>query len=221
MIKIFNADKLTSQAFFRDLIAYLERTQAPNLRQIKAAFPDVSHLDRQLDSYIAAGYIRRADKRYYLILPLLTNLDEVDLASQIFIDDKSPLYQDLLAKRFETALTNQTNAAKIIEQTSITRDELTLANYFHKLASGAPLTDKQGELYAILGDVNPEYALKYLTSFLLKFERKDEVMQKRRDIFVDSLVLLGYIIPQESGKYRLNMLFDPETLTFRSVESRR
>ncbi len=42
------------------------------------------------------------------------------------------------------------------------------------------MTEDQEKLYAILGDVNPEYALKYMTSFLLKFQ-KEVVQQKRRD----------------------------------------
>ena len=65
-----------------------------------------------------------------------------------------------------------------------------------------------------MGDVNPEYALKYMTSFLLKFLKKDQLMQKRRDIFVDSLVLLGYIIQNEDGKYELAVEFDKERFIF-------
>ena len=65
-----------------------------------------------------------------------------------------------------------------------------------------------------MGDVNPEYALKYMTSFLLKFLKKEEVQQKRRDIFVDSLVLLGYIIQNEDEKYELAVEFDKERFIF-------
>ena len=39
-------------------------------------------------------------------------------------------------------------------------------------------------------------------------------MQKRRDIFVDSLVILGYIRQNESGKYELQASFDKERLVF-------
>ena len=76
------------------------------------------------------------------------------------------------------------------------------------------MTEKQQELYAILGDVNPEYALKYMTTFLLKFLKKDQLIQRRRDIFVDSLVFLGYIVQNEDGKYELTVRFDKERLTF-------
>ena len=94
------------------------------------------------------------------------------------------------------------------------RTKMTLSNYFYKVKHQYPLTEKQQELYAILGDVNPEYALKYMTTFLLKFLKKDQLMQKRRDIFVDSLVVLGYIVQKEDGKYELAVEFDKERLTF-------
>ena len=82
------------------------------------------------------------------------------------------------------------------------------------MAQQYSLTDEQEKLYAILGDVNPEYALKYMTSFLLKFLKKDEVQQKRRDIFVDSLEVLGYIQKNNAGKYELVVDLDKERLMF-------
>ena len=82
------------------------------------------------------------------------------------------------------------------------------------MAHQYPLTEEQEKLYAILGDVNPEYALKYMTSFLLKFLKKDQVQQKRRDIFVDSLEVLGYIRKNDEGKYELAVDLDKERLMF-------
>ncbi len=41
-------------------------------------------------------------------------------------------------------------------------------------------------------------------------------MQKRRDIFVDSLVILGYIRQNEAGKYELQASFDKEEIYFSS-----
>lgn len=76
------------------------------------------------------------------------------------------------------------------------------------------MTEDQQKLYDILGDVNPEYALKYMATFLLKFLKKDQLIQKRRDIFVDSLVVLGYIVQNEEGKYELAVDFDKERLIF-------
>lgn len=55
-----------------------------------------------------------------------------------------------------------------------------------------------------------------MTTFLLKFGRKDEVVQKRPDIFVETLEKLDYIRKNDQGKYKLNMLFDKENLIFTS-----
>ena len=214
MIKIINPSRLMCQPFFKELIDYLDQHEAVILREIKRDFESVANIDRSIEEFIKAGYIKRENKRYYLTLPLLESLETVSLDQEIFIRDDSPLYQELLELRFETQLSNQTNAAVLLEETDFLRDKLTLANYFYKMQRQYPLSDAQKPLYAVLGDVNPEYALKYMTTFLLKYVRKDELMQKRRDIFVDSLVILGYIRQNEAGKYELQASFDKERLTF-------
>ncbi|QLB49640.1 DUF1803 domain-containing protein [Streptococcus sanguinis] len=214
MIRIINPSRLTRQSFFKELIQYLDQHEAVILREIKRAFEGVANIDRSIEDYIKAGYIRRENKRYYLTLPLVESLEDLRLDQEVFIRDDSPLYQELLELRFETQLSNQTNAAILLEETDFLRDKLTLANYFYKMQRQYPLSEAQKPLYAVLGDVNPEYALKYMTTFLLKYVRKDELMQKRRDIFVDSLVILGYIRQNEVGKYELQASFDKETLTF-------
>lgn len=215
MIKIINPSRLTRQPFFQELIDYLDQHEEVILREIKREFAGVANIDRSIEDYIKAGYIKRENKRYYLSLPLLESLEDLQLDQEVFIRDDSPLYQELLELRFETQLSNQTNAAVLLKETDFLRDELTLANYFYKMEHQYPLSVAQKPLYAILGDVNPEYALKYMTTFLLKYVRKDELMQKRRDIFVDSLVILGYIRQNEAGKYELEASFDKEKLSFR------
>lgn len=213
MIKIINPNRLTRQPFFQELIDYLDQREEVILREIKREFAGVANIDRSIEEYIKAGYIRREKKRYYLTLPFLESLADLTLDQEVFIRDDSPLYQELLELRFETQLSNQTNAAVLLEETDFLRDKLTLANYFYKMQHQYPLSEAQKPLYAVLGDVNPEYALKYMTTFLLKYVRKDELMQKRRDIFVDSLVILGYIRQNEAGKYELQVSFDKERLT--------
>ena len=136
----------------------------------------------------------------------------MSLDSQVFVDDQSEVFAELMALRFETELANTTNDLVVREETGIARDDLTLANYFFKLDENLPLSAAQKPLYDLLGDVNPQYALKYMTTFLLKFARKDEVAQKRPDIFVTALELLGYIHKNDQGKYVLKMLFDTENL---------
>ena len=213
MIQIFNPSRLTRQPFFMGLVAYLDQHSDVILREIKATFPDVP-VDRFLEDYIKAGLILRENKRYYLNLPFLESVDSLELDQQIFLREESPVYQALLEQSFETKLRNQTNAAILVEKTDFARTKMSLSNYFYKVKHQYPLTEKQQELYDILGDVNPEYALKYMTTFLLKFLKKDQLMQKRRDIFVDSLVVLGYIVQNEDGKYELAVDFDKESLSF-------
>lgn len=213
MIQIFNPSRLTRQPFFIDLVDYLDRHDDVILREIKAQFPDVS-VDKLMEEYIKAGLILRENKHYSLNLPFLESTDDLALDQEIFVREDSPVYQDLVEKTFETELHNQTNAAILIEHTDFARQKMTLSNYFYKVKNQYPLTEAQQKLYDILGDVNPEYVLKYMTTFLLKFLKKDQLMQKRRDIFVDSLVVLGYIVQNEAGKYELAVDFDKERLTF-------
>lgn len=213
MITIINPTRLTRQPFFKDLINYLDQQDDVILRQIKAQFPD-QPVDKLMEEYIKAGLILRENKRYYLNLPFLTSTESLELDQEVFVRDDSPIYQEILEKHFKTELRNQTNAAILIEETDFERNAQTLSNYFYKVAHQYPLTEGQEKLYAILGDVNPEYALKYMTTFLLKFLKKDQLMQKRRDIFVDSLVLLAYIIQNEDGKYELAVEFDKERFIF-------
>ena len=214
MIQIFNPSRLTRQPFFWDLVDYLDRHDDVILREIKAQFPEIP-VDKYLEEYIKAGLILRENKRYYLNLPFLESTESLELDQEVFVRDDSPIYQEILEKHFQTELRNQTNAAILKEYTDFAREKMTLSNYFYKVKHQYPLTEEQQALYGILGDVNPEYALKYMTTFLLKFLKKDQLMQKRPDIFVDSLVLLGYIVQNEDGKYELALEFDKERFIFR------
>ncbi|HEQ9720502.1 TPA: DUF1803 domain-containing protein [Streptococcus pyogenes] len=214
MITIFHSDKLTRQPFFQDLINYLDQHDYVILREIKKAFPNVTGIDKAIESYVQAGYIRRENKRYGINLPLVSSDQQLALDTMLFVDTCSAMYENILAVVFETQLTNQTNHVMIKEKTNITRDDLTLANYFYRLKRGEKPSADQMDLYDLLGDVNQEYALKYMTTFLLKFTRKDLVMQKRSDIFVEALVTLGYLKQVEPTTYQLLMTLDKESLTF-------
>ncbi|HEP1532383.1 DUF1803 domain-containing protein [Streptococcus pyogenes] len=214
MITIFHSDKLTRQPFFQDLINYLDQHDYVILREIKKAFPNVTGIDKAIESYVQAGYIRRENKRYGINLPLVSSDQQLALDTMLFVDTCSAMYENILAVVFETQLTNQTNHVMIKEKTNITRSQLTLANYFYRFKRGEKPSAEQMDLYDLLGDVNQEYALKYMTTFLLKFTRKDLVMQKRPDIFVEALVTLGYLKQVEPTTYQLLMTLDKESLTF-------
>ena len=213
MITIINPTRLTRQPFFKDLINYLDQQDDVILRQIKAQFPD-QPVDKLMEEYIKEGFILRENKRYTLNLPFLESADLVDLNQEVFVREDSAVYQELKDKVFQTELRNTTNEAILIEETDFARNAQTLSNYFYKVKHQYPLTEEQEKLYAILGDVNPEYALKFMTSFLLKFLKKEVVQQKRKDIFVDSLEVLGCIRKNDEGKYELAVDFDREKLRF-------
>lgn len=212
MITVINPDRITGQAFFKDFINYLYEHDDVTLRQIKKVFSEVKRIDRAVESYVQAGYVIRTNKRYNLALPLLERDSLPQLDEMIFIETTSQLAIDLQQTVYQTKLPNQTNELVIFEQTDFYRECLTLSNYFYKLAHGYELSPSQKRLYALLGDVNPEYALKYMTSFLLKFTRKELVKQKRPDIFVQALAVLGYIKKVDDVTYQSCVTVDKESL---------
>lgn len=214
MIKVVNPSRITRQPFFQELINYLDQHDDITLRDIKRQFSNVSNIDRSIEEYVKAGYVLRANKRYQQTVPLVQDVTDLALNQEVFVREGSTLEKKLLHLQFETRLTNHTNQAILVEKTDFFREQLTLSNYFYKIKRQYPLSDKQQVLYALLGDVNPEYALKYITTFLLKYSRKAELIQKRRDIFVDALLTLGYITVNQAGKYELNLNFDKEKLLF-------
>ena len=184
------------------------------LRAIKRQFPFQKNIDKLIEEFVKAGYIERFEKRYRLLISLVSDSSKNDLEQHFFINDDSTCYLELLNRRFVTEISNSTNEVVIVEQTSITRDDLTISNYFYKLRKNLPLSEEQNRLYDLLGDVNPEYFLKHVTTFLLKYVRKEYALQKRRNIFVDALELLGYLVQVEEGRYLLNMDLDSEALVF-------
>lgn len=214
MIKQFNSDKLSKQSFFIDLINFLYLNQPVTLREIKKEFSSQENIDRLIEEFVKANYIERSNKRYSLLISFVSDVSTVDLDQHLFIDDASSLYKELIDLRFMTKVMNSTNDVIIQEYTNITRDDNTISNYFYKLRENLPFSEEQNRLYNLLGDVNPEYFLKYVTTFLLKFVRKDVLLQKRRNIFVDALEILGYIIQVEEGHYTLNMDLDSDGLVY-------
>ena len=214
MIIQFNPTKLCKQPFFMKIVNYLYLNQPVTLREIKRQFPFQKNIDKLIEEFVKAGYIERFEKRYRLLISLVSDSSKIDLEQHFFIDDDSTCYFELLNRRFVTEISNSTNEVVIVEQTSITRDDLTISNYFYKLSENLPLSEEQNRLYDILGDVNPEYFLKHVTTFLLKYVRKEYALQKRRNIFVDALELLGYLVQVEEGRYLLNMDLDSEALVF-------
>ena len=145
-------------------------------------------------------------------------MDGLSLDQEIFVDTESALFDQLKEVTFRRQMTNATNDLIIEEDVDLMRENLTLDSYFYKMRTQEELSEDQKKLYAILGDVNPDYALKYMTSFLLKFTRKDKVIQRRPDIFVQALVTLDFLEEISPQSYVLTMEMDRKQLIFRKIK---
>ncbi|WP_159582910.1 DUF1803 domain-containing protein [Streptococcus halichoeri] len=214
MLRVINSDKLTGTAYFFELINYLDQHEGVTLRQIKQALPAYPNSDRELDKIIEAGYVYRENRRYVNHLAIADAFEKPPLDQLLIIDDQSQAYQRLKTYVYSTSLTSQNNHLILLEETDFERQRLTLNNVFYKLAKGYPMSSQQVPLYQLLGDVNPAYAMKYISQWLLKFLTHDSVKQKRPDIFWQALVLLGYLKPLGDDSYQLAMQVEPESLQF-------
>ncbi|WEV60881.1 DUF1803 domain-containing protein [Streptococcaceae bacterium ESL0729] len=217
-IKIYNENRLTKQPFFQSLITYLDENSNVTLRDIKREFPHVEKLDRKIEEYVKAGFISRRDRRYYNNFELFGDGD-FDLSdgtidapailvyeAPFFVAEGSKLQELLESSRINQILENDTNELKFFFTSDYARREDNLANYFYKLEKDIPLTELEGQIYKLIGDVNRDYALKYMTAFLLKYSKRDLVPQKRLDIFIKSLEVYGYIEEAEDKRYALGNL---------------
>lgn len=232
-IKVYNENRLTRQPFFKALIEYLAKHDEVMLRQIHKDFADVKNIDRQIDSFIAAGLILRSDKRYSLgfhifndsefdwetLKDKITEPQKNSYEAPIFVEKASRIEKLLAQSMLYQALPNQTNQVILNFMTSFSYKEdpqnteipQTLANYFDKVAKNLPLTPLEKEVYQMIGDVDPEYALKYMTTFLLKFMRK-EVVKSKPDIFVNVLEKYKVIKKISEKEYKCLLKFSEQVI---------
>lgn len=226
-IKIYNENRLTRQPFFKLLVAYLEGKSEVTLRQIHKDFPEVKNIDRQIDQFISAGLILRADRRYQLAFQVFSDEDfpltVLSVASQtlsvvknkfsapFFVDAESEIARKLDQSWFVQTLMNSTNAIKLNFSSRYDLTTQTLANYFYKVKEELALSAFETEIYQIIGDVDPDYALKYMTTFLLKFMRK-EIVKTKSDIFVQVLEKYGYVEKISEREYRCLLSFEEREL---------
>ncbi len=223
-IKIYNENRLTRQPFFKLLIAFLMANEDVNLRQIHRAFDAVEeNLDRQLDKYIKAGLIIRQDRRYRLGGQIFGD-DDIDwsaLTSQpaqrnyfvqpFFVRADSHLAQRLDETYVYQELRNETNSVVLHLTSRFDCETDTLANYFFKISENLNLSPLEREVYQIMGDADPEYVLKYMTTFLLKFKNK-KVVKKHPDIFVRVLEKYGYINASSENEFTTNIVFSEQEI---------
>ncbi|GFH40958.1 DUF1803 domain-containing protein [Lactococcus insecticola] len=203
-IKIFNQTKLTERPFFQDLIDHLDTHEDVTLRKLKVVFSDVKNLERQIEDFVQAGFIRRAEKRYTnafqtfedgdfdLTLPALEPKRLV-YDAPFFVRNGSKLMTKLATSQVQQVLKNDTNGIKLHISSDFQRSDDSLANYFYHVDKRVKLTPLEEEVFELIGDSDPNYVLKYMTTFLLKFAKKDTVKNKKPDIFVRTLLKYGYI----------------------------
>ncbi|GBG96934.1 DUF1803 domain-containing protein [Lactococcus termiticola] len=218
-VQIFGGNKLTRSPFFLALIEFLREEKS--LREIHKAFEDTRNLDRQLDQLISAGLVIRSEKRYRLGFPIFTDgdfkLEPTALAPSrlsydgpIFIEAGSRLAERLSQSLIYQTLTNETNSVKLHFISRFDHGTENLFNYFYKLEKELPLSPFEEEVYQILGDVDPEYCLKYMTTFLLRFLKKESINVSRPDIFVRTLEKYGMIEKTGEKSYMLKQSFQAE-----------
>ncbi|MDN5468689.1 MAG: DUF1803 domain-containing protein [Lactococcus raffinolactis] len=218
-IKIFNHNRLTQRPFFQDLINFLADQDDVTLRKIKATFGDVQNLERQIEDFVQAGLISREDKRYTNQFQVFTDADfdmtlpamepqQLNFDQPFFVAEGAELIAKLQVSQVQQTLANQTNGISLHFSSDFGRTVENLANYFYHVEKRVNLAPFEQQIYEIIGDVDLEYALKYMTTFLLKFVKKEVVKQKRPDIFVKTLEAYGYIVKHDEESYRFNLRFD-------------
>ena len=72
MIIQFNPNKLSNQPFFMELLNYLYHYQPVTLREIKNQFPLQKNIDKLIEEFVKVGYIERSEKRYRLLISLVS-----------------------------------------------------------------------------------------------------------------------------------------------------
>lgn len=87
------------------------------------------------------------------------------------------LIAKLQASQVQQTLANQTNGISLHFSSDFGRTVENLANYFYHVEKRVNLAPFEQQIYEIIGDVDLEYALKYMTTFLLKFVKKEVVKQ--------------------------------------------
>lgn len=226
-IRVFNESRLTRQPFFLKLIEYLDSHEEVSLRQLHKEFEHEKHLDRQIDSFISAGFIWRRDKRYGNNFKVFTDQD-FDLILKpaepavyhyeqpFFVEAGSQVEKLLDQSMIQQTLTNKTNTIELHFSSRYDLTTNSLFNYFYKVANNLPLTALEHEVYQLMGDVNQEYALKYMTSFLLKFTRK-AVVKARPDIFIRTLEKYNYIEAVSEKEFISHLEFE-DALSFKTLK---
>ncbi|MDR0298044.1 MAG: DUF1803 domain-containing protein [Streptococcaceae bacterium] len=190
-IHVYNEEKLTRSAFFKELINSLENCQL-TLREIHRTFPEVENLDRKLGAFIDAGFIVRADKRYHLGFEVL-DFEPVttrELPRRNVFTRPFFVSADSSLERALNASISYQMLGELHEISRYDRTTPTLTNYFYKVARDLPLSDFERSIYALIGDVEPAYALRFISAQLVSPPRRKDIFTeviKRYQLTSDAL----------------------------------
>ena len=98
MIIQFNPTKLCKQPFFMKIVNYLYLNQPVTLRAIKRQFPFQKNIDKLIEEFVKEGYIERFEKRYRLLISLVSDPSKIVLDQHFFINDDSKKNVDEFTK---------------------------------------------------------------------------------------------------------------------------
>ncbi|GAA2909469.1 DUF1803 domain-containing protein [Enterococcus pseudoavium] len=211
-MQIYTKDKKLQQALERPeieaLLSYFQELQEPViLREVRQAFPQQQHLDKELDLLIDHRVISRQDRRYQFSLKPIVEYPTTELLTE-FLQVNQGRYskEELLVFLAEKHWSDELTETVAFEGTLPTRNYLemddfrlvtinrgeklaeTLPNYFKQI-SQPKLSPK---LAGLVGDVNPDFFANQLDLIL---ERVIEGQAPRRSsIFVESLLMSEVIV---------------------------
>lgn len=210
------------EPFFKALCDFLNRQEAPTLRQIKAEFPN-EKIDKKLEAYLKDGVIERKDRRYTQKIPVVTNkqaklivnewlqrfekwydgMTEEEIQLHLLQLPLQPVIQTLYLEEEVSYSHKQIveNHHLKVMSLSENRFDKTLPNYFFYQQYPEPKEAFDKELEQLLGDVDSEYYLDQVYLFL------DKLLANRRrireNIFIQSLILLKIVAQEEQGYHLL------------------
>jgi hypothetical protein len=122
----------------------------------------------------------------------------------LFFDADSKLYQGFIQTPIATASSEQGSLIHFNAFDTLAHNQNTLANYFERIDTREELSEGEEKLYALVGDVNPDYVMHAFGIELMKYMKKDQVKPLRKDIFIEALVQLEFIRVMTDGVYELN-----------------
>lgn len=213
-MEIITGDKKIQQNLNRseiqEIVSYFQGlNESVILREIRQAFPQQKHLDKNLDFLVDHQVLLRQNRRYQFCLNTIEANPTIEKV-EFFLHDLSADYttEQLLVWLGEEAWNDRLEKTMAIDFPLAFRNHLenehfrivtinrggdltaTLPNYFSNVDEPALFP----ELATLIGDVNPEF---FMNQIELVFDRVLSGRAPRREsIFLKSLLASGMIVSQ-------------------------